>query len=405
MSHTSSGVISKPVDNYGDIAHVLGRTTGDEGQLCGDVDAQGVPQNKIKFWSLHKPIQLNKKEELTEADRKSANYGYTITSYDKPVGQAGEGLIYGHLNNLTWQYFKPRGVTYNEPFRKLDFDGYNHGATNPFSISYNTTPKIGDTSRIDMSFLADFLQWGLFEGFAPTFANLYLGLLAFNSSNANPQSCYLLPITSSRSGLTILDIAGNERFSFPVPSSVFSSGTTYTLLPVIMTYDAGNSYGTWVSVNSSTSFLGYFWDILCPDIQITPSSSSPSPGEITVDGVYVDTENAVFSGDDIITIESVPITIYNSTSYQMTSCALYVYFKDYQQATPIVRELGHTSSFSIPANSSSTKTVTGNLSIRAATERIAQGYWQFTYTTNGRTHTIGGDKASDGGRFTLNGDK
>ena len=384
MSHTSSGVISKPVDNYGDIAHVLGRTTGDEGQLCGDVDAQGVPQNKIKFWSLHRSIRLNKKEELTEADRKSANYGYTITSYDKPVGQAGEGLIYGHLNNLTWQYFKPRGVAYNEPFRKLDFDGYDHNSINPFSISYTDTPEIGNTGRVDITFLGDFLQWGLFEGYAPTFANLYLGLLAFNSSNANPQSCYLLPITSSLSGQTILDIAGNERFSFPVPSSVFSSGTTYTLLPVIMTYDAGNSYGTWMSVNSSTSFLGYFWDVLCPDIQITPQTAVTPDQRIYI---YVDAESAVYSGESPMIIQSVPIYISNGNTSALTSCSLYVYFDDYQTATPVRRELGHLSSFSINGSTNNVlKTVTGNLSIYPATYRAA-GSYEFSFTYGGRVYT------------------
>lgn len=403
MSHTSVGVISKPVDNYGDIAAVLGRNTGDEGQLCGDVDAQGVPQNKINFWSLHRPICLNRGDELTEADWKSANYGYTINNYNKPVGDAGTGLIYAHLHSETWLYLKPRGVAYGEPFRKLDFNGYNHSAANPFSVEYNSTPEINGSSRIDITFLDDFLEWGLFEGFAPRFENLHLGLLAWPASSANPQSCFLLPVTSGRSR-TILEVAGDERFTYTVPSNVFSSGTQYVLRPVIMTYDAGNNYGVWRTVSAQESSLGTFWDVLCPEILVTPASAPPSPsGEITVDGVDVDTDNAVFSGDDdVITIESVPITIHNTTPYQMTNCALYVYFKDYQQANPTIRELGHTSSFSISANSSSTKTVTGNLSIRTMASGIANGYWTFIYTTDGRTHTIGGDTERDGGRFSLN---
>lgn len=384
MSHTSSGVISKPVDNYGDIAAVLGRNTGDEGQLCGDVDAQGVPQNRINFWSLHRPIRLNKKEELTEDDRKSENYGYTITSYNKPVGQAGEGLIYAHINNQTWLYLKPRGVANNEPFRKLDFDGYDHNAINPFSISYNDTPEIGNSGRVDITFLGDFLEWGLFEGFAPTFANLYLGLLAFNASNTNPQSCYLLPITSSLSGLTIKDIADNERFSFPVPSNVFSSGTTYLLLPVIMTYDAGNNYGTWRSVSAQDASLGYFYDILCPEIRITPQNQVTPDQRVYI---YVDAESAVYSGDIPMNIRSVPFYITNGNGSALTSCTLYVYFDDYQTTTPVQRELGHTGSFTVNANASNVeKTVTGNLTIYPATYR-ANGRYQFSFTYGGRVYT------------------
>lgn len=386
MAHSSTGVIYKPVDVETDIAAVLGRNTTDVGQLCGDVDENGVPQNALKFWSLRHPIRYNKREELTDAEWKAANYGFTINGYYGNSG--GISFIGDHKNGATWLYLKPRGEDYNEHFRTTDFDGYEGNANaSPFDVDYNTEPEIGNSARVDITFLEDFLNWGLFSNYAPTFANVYLGLIAWETNTANPQHFYLLPVTSSRSGLTILDIAQNERFTYPVPSNIFSSGTSYTICPVVMTYDAGDSYGTWVYVtaNSSPSIQGYFYDILCPDIVITPKTQVTPDQRVNI---YADGENAVYSGDFPMNISSVPLYISNGNGSALTGCSLYVYFKDYQySAQGQDVELGHLNNFSINANASDVlKTVTGNITIMPATYR-AQGRYEFTFTYNGTSYT------------------
>lgn len=388
MSHTN-GIIYKPIDVRGDISAVLGRVTGDVGQLCADVDGNGDDVGAIRFWSLKKPIRHYKIGELTEAEWKAANYGYTINDYTKPVNEGNSGLIYDHINNRSWLYLKPRGAANNEWFRVTDFHGYDSGATNPFEVSYSATPTIGQSARIDILFLDNLLEWGRFASFGPTYANLYLGLIAYPASSPNPQSCYLLPVTSSQSGLTILDIAGNERFTYPVPSNIFSSGTAYKLRPVIMTYDAGSNYGTWQAVNTQSTFVGSFYDIPCEEITVTPSQAVTPDENVSI---YVDSDNATYSGESPMTITAVPIYITNSNSVQITECVLYVYFKDYQYtAQGQTRELGHTSSFNVNANTSNVlKTVTGNLTITPLTS-MAQGTYEFSFKVGNTLYTKSGN--------------
>ena len=386
MGHSTTGVIYKPIDVETDIAAVLGRNTTDVGQLCGDVDENGVAQNVLKFWSLRHPIRYNKREELTDAEWKAANYGFTINSY---YGNSGVlSLIADHKAGASWLYLKPRGEDYNEHFRQTDFDGYEGNANeSPFVLDFNDQPEIGGSARVDITFLEDFLNWGLFSAYAPTFANLYLGLLAWPASSANPQSCHLLPITSSRSGMTILDHAQNERFSYPVSSNVFTNGTQYILRPVIMTYDAGDNYGTWIPVNaySTPTISGYLYDILCPEITVTPKNQVTPDQRVNI---FADGDNAVYSGDFPMDISSVPFYISNGNGSALTGCSLYVYFKDYTySAQGQDVELGHINSFTINANTSDVlKTVTGNISIMPATYR-AQGRYEFTFTYNGSTYT------------------
>lgn len=379
MSH-SNGIISKPINVKSDVAYVLFENSGDVGTLC--------KSNAIKFWSLRKPIRHAKTGELTDAEWLTANYGYTITGYSRIVGEGQQGLLYGHFNNESWLYLKPRGASYNEWFRVFDFNRYNHNAQNPFDLSYNSEPEIGAsaTSRINMTYLYDFLRWGLFSGFAPTFANLYLGLLAWPVSSTTPSGCWFLPITSSVSGLTIDDIAGNERFSYPVPPSVFSSGTTYILQPIIMTYDAGNNYGSWTWVSAQTSMVGTFWDVLCPEIRITPKTQT-TPDQLV--DIYVDRDNASYVDNfPSMTIRSVPFYISNGNSQAMTNCSLYVYFKDYtysSQGQDV--ELGHTSGFSIAANASDVlKTISGNITIQNITV-MAQGRYELVFNIGNTQYT------------------
>lgn len=374
MSHNNN-IINKPINVRSDIAYVLGENTGDVGTLC--------KSDAIKFWSLRKPIRNAKIGELTDAEWAAANYGYTITGYNQIVGEGQQGLLYGHLHNESWLYLKPRGYKYNgvivnEWFRVLDFNGYNHNSQNPFELDYNSTPEIGasSTSRINMTFLYEFLRWGLFSSFAPTFTSLYLGLLAWPASSTNPQGCYFLPITSSLSGLTIDDIAGNERFSYPVPSSVFSSGTAYILQPIIMTYDAGANYGSWVYVNAQTVMSGTFWDILCPEIRVTPQTQVTPDSRVDI---YVDRESAQYTDNyPSMTINSVPFYISNGNGQALTDCSLYVYFKDYtysSQGQDV--ELGHTSGFTVAASASDVlKTISGNITIQNLSV-MAQGRYEF----------------------------
>ena len=116
------------IDPWGDVAYVLGRNTGDWGQLCGDVDENGNDVNKVNSSSVNKPYRSASLATL-ETGRAAANFGWDITK--KAAGTATSSFITTLKNKgvggAFWAYNKPRGKTYSEEFRIRDFEDYNHG--------------------------------------------------------------------------------------------------------------------------------------------------------------------------------------------------------------------------------------------------------------------------------------
>lgn len=118
------------IDARGDVAVVLQRSTGDWGQLCGDVDKNGADVNKVNIHSVHKPVRSPLKGGTEQEIKVPAKYGFRIDT--KAAGSStlsfiqqlrSQGAGYAH-----WGWNKPRGlVTYAEDYRIDDFDGYRHG--------------------------------------------------------------------------------------------------------------------------------------------------------------------------------------------------------------------------------------------------------------------------------------
>jgi hypothetical protein len=106
-----------------------------------------ITNSAINKWAKHKPFRFNQWNFASDADRDAArkemhqglniptaaNAGITSTMGKTYLGE----LAYRALSvagTPNWEYLRPRGVTdvYNEPFRTLDFDDYNHLAEQPF---------------------------------------------------------------------------------------------------------------------------------------------------------------------------------------------------------------------------------------------------------------------------------
>lgn len=144
MPHDNQGRIfisnGMGIDVRAYIAHVLGRNTGDVGQLCGDVDAIGNVVNDgegvINMWSLYKPVRNNGPGQGDNWNAAwSGNYG--IAPYGFGMGSAAltalRSYTYDGKKN-GWVYERPRGtVSHNEWFRVMDFNGYNHSSPKPFN--------------------------------------------------------------------------------------------------------------------------------------------------------------------------------------------------------------------------------------------------------------------------------
>lgn len=102
-----------------DVQRALELTTGDVGTLCGSA--------KIKKWAKNKPVRLAQIAPITDAQRKSVNYGLNVSN------QTGTPNQIAISNAATWYYQRPSGGA-SQPFRLSDFDGYSINVACPFRI-------------------------------------------------------------------------------------------------------------------------------------------------------------------------------------------------------------------------------------------------------------------------------
>jgi hypothetical protein len=119
------------IDPWADVAYVTGRSTGDYGQLCGDVDENGADVNKVNVHSVHKPVRSALLGGTEQEVKVPAKYGFRVDT--KPAGSGtlsfiqqmrSQGANYAH-----WGWYKPRGEgrSPKEHYRIVDFEGYRHG--------------------------------------------------------------------------------------------------------------------------------------------------------------------------------------------------------------------------------------------------------------------------------------
>lgn len=151
-----------------DIRRAVNSTSQDLGTLC---KASG-----INIFSCQKPMRINEIGIPTAAQKKSVNYGYVFPGCTQVETT---GMTLAELINLEvfgvkpswwpnyaadanyqpllneWYYAKPRGMSYNEHFRALDFDGYKHDVVNSL-IDTEITSRF--TRGQSQTFFADLYQ-------------------------------------------------------------------------------------------------------------------------------------------------------------------------------------------------------------------------------------------------------
>lgn len=156
MGHANGIVTGPNVDPYGDVAHVLGRDTGDVVLLCkdleyydtGNVDGNGNPiyatrdAHSINKWARYKPVQSNNDTILSDLERSLANHGFILSGSDSILEYSIPLLFTRYAaTNGEYKYMKPTGWC-----RILDFippsltgNGYNAGAPMPFVYNNPTS--------------------------------------------------------------------------------------------------------------------------------------------------------------------------------------------------------------------------------------------------------------------------
>ena len=270
MSH-SNGIITAPVDVIGDIATVLGRNTGDVGQLCGDVNENGTRQYKINPYSKYKPVKYNTKGILP-------TYGYRSSQ-----GNCGLNLTRLNYNQITkanvanatrWDIYTapPTGIS-TEPYRVLDFDGYRHYAqcplvnfSYPSNLYYNldtlalmitarTGSHLSDTditpydlmcyfSNNTQAISADTTTWG------------YFGLILIGTGTEGDDAVICTFNRSSGAVQPTIDIIMDDVRSAASASTIFGRNKSVYLVPCLANIDTNK---TWVNVLSNNSLQVLLW--------------------------------------------------------------------------------------------------------------------------------------------------
>ena len=128
----------------GDIGALASKVVGDTvTDDEGGSDWTVAARVSINPMAKYKPVRNTKKTKLTAADFIASKYGFsdTIPSY-------GSGIV---NPSVTWTYLKPRGSSYNEPYRITDFENYYHLAACPyaFDVSGELDNAIGLTFYVD----------------------------------------------------------------------------------------------------------------------------------------------------------------------------------------------------------------------------------------------------------------
>ena len=113
--------VTAPI-RVGDVADALGESSLSIGDLCSS--------SAINMWAKYKPVQYANWGILTEAERKSANFGIVVSGYD-PSASLDSNM--SKMHQVSFSYAKPYGGA-SSPYRLLDFDGYKHNAVpNPYA--------------------------------------------------------------------------------------------------------------------------------------------------------------------------------------------------------------------------------------------------------------------------------
>lgn len=192
---TLNGKIVSPVDFRRDVARTLQRSTGDEGQLCGDFDEIGRFVGRINKWSRRKPVRWSTPGGPTDNELQALRYGMDfspLTDWDDDHDSTV----------LRWDYLLPRGLQQHEWFRILDFDGYNHNAIPPIVdtasfLSGSASPDGGqflfDLTRILATGSNVELPLSLFPSVFPR--QYYLGVCFSSDTRADEVWWTSVPVT------------------------------------------------------------------------------------------------------------------------------------------------------------------------------------------------------------------
>lgn len=157
MAH-SNGIITRPIvmDQYGgDLGAVLGMSSNVEGDF--------FVNGNINPWAKYKPVRSSILGDTGESSSENTDYwkasdekcGFSIPTNNSPGSSpsTSSGAWYKLLHSqLMWTYNRPGGGVNSQPFRRNDFDGYDHFALPIFAQQQQLTLMLNVDGSLDVPF-------------------------------------------------------------------------------------------------------------------------------------------------------------------------------------------------------------------------------------------------------------
>ena len=231
-----------------------------------------------------------------------------VSMYYNPI-ELARGVVAG----TAWSYDKPKAPY----FRRLDFNGYNHNATDWLScgpqsdkVAVNGAVAMGlsgngDALSESINALSELLELGYLSSYSAN--ELNFGFLLRNSQfTANTYNCYYIPLTGV---LSIRELVNNGKIT--IPANTLDSAGKWYILPVLTTttYEQGKR----VYFSSTESTPGVWWPIPYSGISSVEMSTSvqnyPIDMYISVVPYSADVTN---NGSSVITLSNVVVEVVNT---------------------------------------------------------------------------------------------
>lgn len=231
--------------SIGDLQTVFGTARNDIGQIIVNED--------INKWAKFKPLRSNKLGVLTDAERVELNQGLVMTKYTSPAD-----FIAGYEND--YAYLRPRGkATYNEWFRFLDFNGYNHLAEGPVSSFACPSGDVIENQDIIVRLYLNpssqvptgSLLWSDFDPEEDhLMSEYYFGVIIKTVGSSTYR--VLTMDTPIGTGYPIQEMA------LTLPASLFTLMESYTIYPIL-------SYTPYTTVTQQSAYVTGFYSV--PDAE------------------------------------------------------------------------------------------------------------------------------------------
>lgn len=192
---------------------------------------------KVNKWAKYKPVRHPSYKPLEESQRAKVCFGIDMSDVHDSTY---EGLLTKAIGNgCAYGYLPPRGAAYAEPFRVLDFNGYNHKADKPYRYSFVHFDANADGwMDVYVSEKADLLLSEIDPSLLPSsdMASCRLVLL-YRRVGTTTGGGYIFPKVGGRY-ITLADIENSE--SAPVARFTMPSQGEYHFVAALTDADEDN---------------------------------------------------------------------------------------------------------------------------------------------------------------------